>query len=125
MALADYISIPLLASVAFISLTCIFLSLWHRSRNLPPGPWGIPYFGYYPFLSPKPYLDFARLAEKYGDVFSFRSAGGTLFVVLNGTRTIREVLVNRSEEFIGRPLESNLLEWMSDGLGKCKLSLND
>ncbi|KAG8183294.1 hypothetical protein JTE90_025994 [Oedothorax gibbosus] len=117
MSLFGYISAPLAISLFILCLTWFLLSFWSKNRNLPPGPRGIPYFGYYPFLSPKPYLDFARLAERYGDVFSFRTAGGTLFVVLNSIKAIKEVLVNRSEEFIGRPLESNLLEWLSDGLG--------
>ncbi|XP_015905322.1 cytochrome P450 2A13 [Parasteatoda tepidariorum] len=111
----DFSSIIL--ALIFLIFTLILVNFWKNNRNLPPGPIGLPVFGYYPFLTPKPYLDFADLAKKYGDLFSFRTVGGKLFVVLNGHKTIKSILVNRADEFIGRPIESNLLEWISDGMG--------
>ncbi|GIY29451.1 cytochrome P450 2F3 [Caerostris darwini] len=117
MAALDYLSLHLVKAIVVLFLTWILLYLRKKFQNLPPGPWGIPYFGYYPFLSTKTYVDFTRLAKKYGDVFSLRTVGGKLFVILNGHKLIKDILVHRSEEFIGRPIESNLLGWISDGLG--------
>ncbi|KAG8183295.1 hypothetical protein JTE90_025995 [Oedothorax gibbosus] len=110
------ISVPLAVSVAVAALTCILLDFWRRNRNLPPGPWGLPFVGYYPFLTSQPNMDFAKLSKKYGQVFSFRS-GGALFVILNGSKNIRGALVERAEEFIGKPKEMNFLDWVSHGLG--------
>ncbi|CAL1290557.1 unnamed protein product [Larinioides sclopetarius] len=117
MLFSDYLSLNILKAIFILSVTWILLYIWKKFQNLPPGPWGIPYFGYYPFLTTQSHIDFAHLAKKYGDVFSFRSVGGKLFVILNGQERIKEILVHRSGEFIGRPVESNLLEWISDGLG--------
>ena len=104
--------------LATVILTIIILTIWKQNFKLPPGPWGLPLLGYYPFLSKKPYIDFSKLSQRYGNIISFRSVGGNLIVVLNGAKTIKDVLVHRSEEFHGRPLEDNLLTWISDGLGK-------
>ena len=112
------ISFSLLITIATLFLTWLILSYYNRNRNLPPGPRGFPLLGYYPFLSSKPYLDYAKLAKRYGNVFSYRTVGGKLVVVLNGIDLIKEVLVNRAEEFIGRIEESNLIAWISDGLGE-------
>ncbi|XP_055947389.1 cytochrome P450 2J1-like [Argiope bruennichi] len=117
MLLPDYLSLHILKAIVVLSVTWILLFLWKKFQNLPPGPWGIPYFGYYPFLATQSHVDFANLAKKYGNLFCFRSVGGKLFVILNGQKLIKEILVHRSDEFIGRPIESNLLEWISDGLG--------
>ncbi|KAG8182236.1 hypothetical protein JTE90_024169 [Oedothorax gibbosus] len=71
---------------------------------------------YVPFIK-TPHLDYARLGAKFGDVFSFRTVGGQLFVILTGTKVIKEVLVNRADEFIGRLPVNNFLYWITDGLG--------
>lgn len=112
------ISIPLAIAILVLCLTWLVTAFWKKNNRLPPGPWELPFFGYYPFLSGKPYIDFYRLSRRYGKVFSFRTVGGKLIVVLNGVETIKDILVSRAEEFIGRPKEYNLLEWISDGLGK-------
>ncbi|KFM69367.1 Cytochrome P450 1A2, partial [Stegodyphus mimosarum] len=117
MLFSQYLSLPIVVTTAAIFLIWLTVNWWKNNQNLPPGPWGLPFFGYYFFLSSKPYLEFYHLSKRYGDVFSFRTIGGKLFVVLSGAKLIKEILVNRAEEFIGRPQESNLLEWISDGLG--------
>lgn len=111
-------------TLAACILTALLFMIWKRNYKLPPGPWGFPILGYYPFLSEKPYKDFYKLSQRYGNVISISSVGGKLFVVLNGVKTIKDVLVNRSEEFHGRPEEDNLLTWISDGLGKILFILN-
>ena len=39
-------------------------------RSLPPGPWGVPVFGYLPFLKGDVHLRYGELAKKYGPMFS-------------------------------------------------------
>ncbi|XP_076179782.1 cytochrome P450 18a1 isoform X1 [Ptiloglossa arizonensis] len=69
-------------------------------RSLPPGPWGVPVFGYLPFLKGDVHLRYGELAKKYGPMFSAR-LGTQLVVVLSDHRTIRDTF--RREEFTGRP----------------------
>lgn len=92
-----------------LSTLCIFLSVllvinciqWIRSeRSLPPGPWGIPFLGYLPFIKSDVHLHFGELAKKYGSMFSAR-LGSKLIIVLSDYRTIRETF--RRDEFTGRP----------------------
>ncbi|GBN45303.1 hypothetical protein AVEN_176454-1 [Araneus ventricosus] len=120
MAQDQVLSQPLLIAACMLVLTFLLLDWWRKNSNLPPGPWGLPILVYYPFLTAT-HLDFTRLSKKYGKVFSFRTVGGRLIVVLNGHKTIKEVLVNRAEEFIGRPQGTNLVSWISDGIGKHNL----
>ncbi len=116
--------LPLIIIACSLFLTWLAVDYWKRNSRLPPGPVGLPVVGYYPFLSNKLSLDFAKLAKQYGNVFSFRTVGGKLIVVLNGRDMIKDVLVKRSDEFTGRPVEGNLPEWISNGLGKiCLLFL--
>ena len=65
-------------------------------RALPPGPWGVPVFGYLPFLKGDVHLQYGELAKKYGPMFSAR-LGTQLVVVLSDHRTIRDTF--RREEF--------------------------
>ncbi len=111
-------SIPLAILLVSLSCTWLIVNYWRRNRDLPPGPWGLPIVGYYPFLTNQHFKDFGKLAERYGNVFSFKTVGGKLIIVLNGVETIKDVLVKRSEEFIGRPEEENWATWISKGLGK-------
>ncbi|XP_035736403.1 cytochrome P450 18a1-like [Vespa mandarinia] len=69
-------------------------------RTLPPGPWGVPVFGYLPFLKGDVHLQYGELAKKYGSMFSAR-LGTQLVVVLSDYRVIRDTF--RREEFSGRP----------------------
>ena len=74
---------------------------WYRRvRSLPPGPWGLPLFGYLPFMDGDVHLKFAEMAKKYGSMFSAK-LGTQLVVVLSDYRIIRETF--RREEFTGRP----------------------
>ncbi|GIX69326.1 cytochrome P450 2A10 [Caerostris extrusa] len=116
MALDQYLSVPLLITTGVLVFTWFLWHLWSKNRKLPPGPWGVPVLGYYPFLSATPGNDFMELSKKYGKVFSFRTLGGKLFVVLNESSVLKEVLINRSDEF-ERPHGSTLITWVSNGVG--------
>ncbi|KAF8788825.1 Cytochrome P450 2F3 like protein [Argiope bruennichi] len=115
MALDQYLSVPILITTVTFFITYWIVQLWNKNRKLPPGPWGLPFFGYYPFISPnEPYKDLTKLSKKYGSIYSFRTFGGRLVIVLNGTKTVKDVIVNRAEEFIGRPHGDTTLTWVSD-----------
>jgi hypothetical protein len=71
-----------------------------RPHNFPPGPTGIPILGYLPFIGLPPEQGFAKLAKKYGSVFSVFFANYPI-VVLTGLSTIKEAF--KDEKFAGRP----------------------
>ncbi|ODN04952.1 Cytochrome P450 18a1 [Orchesella cincta] len=83
-----------------------------RDRKLPPGPWGVPFLGYLPFVKTPPHLLFKKMARKYGPTFSFRF-GSHLIVVLSDFRTIRSAF--RKECFSGRP--ENEISQIIEGFG--------
>lgn len=89
-------------SIAIFTLLLSFI-LYNRSRpkyKLPPGPRGLPFVGYLPFLGKKPFKTFQELRRTYGDVFSIR-IGNKTNVVLNSFSAVQEAFKNDS--FLGRP----------------------
>lgn len=40
-----------------------------RKGKLPPGPFGVPVLGYYPFLGKEPEKTLNKVGKKYGNVF--------------------------------------------------------
>ncbi|CAL8309057.1 unnamed protein product [Lota lota] len=78
--------------------------LKHRvPSNFPPGPWSLPFIGDVHRVKPSQiHLQFNKLAEKYGPIFSLRILGGRV-VVVNGYRLVREALVERGEDYADRP----------------------
>ena len=53
-------------------------------------------------LGNNPHLDFTKMSQKYGDVFSLM-LGNRLAVVLNGVDAIQEAITKHSTAFAGRP----------------------
>ena len=103
-----------------IFVTVVLVSYWlylkySRICKLPPGPWGLPYCGYIPFIKEGIHLHFTKLAKKYGGIFSV-SMGSELTVVLSDYRIIRDSF--RREDFSGKPHDDfmNII----DGYGKCQ-----
>ncbi|CAG2100543.1 unnamed protein product [Medioppia subpectinata] len=62
---------------------------------LPPGPIGLPFIGYMPFLKGEPSRVFVQLAKKYGPVFGLQM-GSQPVVVLNDWPSIKEALSHNS-----------------------------
>ncbi|NWX45067.1 CP2J2 protein, partial [Steatornis caripensis] len=76
----------------------------HRNlKNFPPSPFSLPFLGNIQILgSRNPQIIVQKFSEKYGDIFSMH-LGSTSFVLVNGLRLVKEVLVNQGEIFMGRP----------------------
>ncbi|XP_021209147.1 cytochrome P450 18a1 [Bombyx mori] len=67
---------------------------------LPPGPWGVPFLGYLPFMKSSPHAMYSRMADKYGEISSIK-LGNHLVVCLNSPKLVKE-LFSRSDS-IARP----------------------
>ena len=92
-----------IALVFAVVYTAYFLITTHLSRRyLPPGPWPLPVIGNLHLVGKRPHEDLAKLALKYGDVFSMQ-LGQEQVVVLNSYDAAREALVKRGVDFAGRP----------------------
>ncbi|GFV68980.1 cytochrome P450 2F3 [Trichonephila clavipes] len=76
---------------------CVFLSKvikWFEVRKKgPPGPIGLPFVGYLPFLGKESHKTFWNLSKKYGNIMSVY-LGPKYMVVLNDYNTAKEVLCN-------------------------------
>ena len=74
--------------------------LKHRSQNLPPGPWNLPYIGNFLGLVYKlirtgdePEYQLADIARRYGDVFTLR-VGSRIVIIANSYKSIKEAYQN-------------------------------
>ncbi|KAM6032852.1 cytochrome P450 2H2-like [Theristicus caerulescens] len=113
-------------TILLLVLATAALAAWwrkeQRSRNYPPGPLALPVIGNLLQLRASDTCKtFRKLSEKYGPVFTLRF-GSERVVVVFGYEEVREVLVNRGEEFTDRgrfPLaektNQNLGLFMSNG----------
>lgn len=69
---------------------------WRANRNLPPGPCGVPIFGYLPWLNPtEPYKTLTALARKYGPIYSIQM--GKHFAVVMSDPTLVRMALARNE----------------------------
>nr|CAB3481654.1 unnamed protein product [Digitaria exilis]CAB3483741.1 unnamed protein product [Digitaria exilis] len=88
----------LLAAASFLYLASIRR---RRRSDLPPGPRGLPLVGSLPSLDPQLHDYFARLASRYGPIFSIR-LGSKLGVVVTSPSLAREVLRDNDLVFSNR-----------------------
>ncbi|XP_012856962.1 PREDICTED: cytochrome P450 71D7-like [Erythranthe guttata] len=98
--------------VATFSISILFMSiLWYiktsleRRKNppLPPGPLGLPIFGYLPFLGNNLFEKFIELGHKYGPIISI-SLGNKLCVVINSPSLVKEVVRDQDSVFANRDI---------------------
>ncbi|KAJ0482844.1 putative cytochrome P450 [Helianthus annuus] len=97
---------------AILTILVLILSLlWYKWTGwftkggrirLPPGPYGLPVFGYLPFLSHQLHERFTEISHRYGPIFSLR-LGSKFHVVVNSvdlakvvTRELDQTFANRS-----------------------------
>ncbi|KAF8032879.1 hypothetical protein BT93_D1688 [Corymbia citriodora subsp. variegata] len=82
-----------------------FLSLFRRHRittaPLPPGPRGVPFLGYLPFLGANLHQKFAKLAGTYGPIYKLR-LGSKLYVVVNSPSLAKEIVRDQDMTFANR-----------------------
>lgn len=93
--------------ISLVAVACVILitvdsliSLITNWIKQPRGPWGIPLFGYVPFLTEFPHKKLMQLSSRYGPVFGF-SLGPTNVVAVNGWPAIKEALTK--QELLARP----------------------
>ncbi|KAI7742159.1 hypothetical protein M8C21_001618 [Ambrosia artemisiifolia] len=85
----------------------IFAVLWYKwtgsftHNRLPPGPFGLPIFGYLPFLNHQLHETFTEMAHKYGPIFSLR-LGSKFHVVVNSIDLAKVVARELDHTFANR-----------------------
>jgi 26-hydroxylase len=89
-----------IAALLIVTLIQYIISMYNEIKSLPPGPWGVPFFGYLAFIGNEKHTKYRELAKKYGSLFSAR-LGCQLTVVISDYQMIREAF--RHDEFTGRP----------------------
>jgi hypothetical protein len=67
---------------------------------LPPGPRGVPFLGFLPFLDKDFHVTLTSLSQKFGPVYQI-FLGNNRVVVLNDAKLVREAF--RQPVFSGRP----------------------
>lgn len=103
----DTYVLSVVAAAVIILLTYIYY--WIKNRDVVPGPTGVPYLGLYPFLTNENiHLKLDEYTRKYGDVFSFTYTG-KLYINLGSIKTMREILVNKSDCFNDRFQDTHLI----------------
>ncbi|XP_030516661.1 flavonoid 3'-monooxygenase CYP75B137-like [Rhodamnia argentea] len=82
-----------------------FFSLLKRRRiakaPLPPGPQGVPFLGYLPFLGANLHRKFAELAETYGHIYKLQ-LGSKLYVVVSSPSLAKEIVRDQDMMFANR-----------------------
>ncbi|XP_051935314.1 cytochrome P450 1B1 [Hippocampus zosterae] len=107
-------------------VTCVtyLLSLqacrWFQQRLPGPFPW--PIIGNAAQIGKAPHLYFARLVEKYGNVYQIQ-LGSRSVVVLNG-ESIKQALIKQGSEFAGRP-DFTSFQYVSNGDGLAFATTSD
>ncbi|OCH92574.1 cytochrome P450 [Obba rivulosa] len=100
------------------AIACVWVGIRRRSSSalkLPPGPPRLPLLGNLLQVDPaRPYPQFLRWAQQYGDVFYLR-LGLQDVVVLNTAQAADDVLTGRSKVYSGRVAPHVAHEILSEG----------
>ncbi|GBO38483.1 hypothetical protein AVEN_181903-1, partial [Araneus ventricosus] len=87
-------STSLATALALCIITIVYFIF--KNKGLPPGPTGLPYFGYWPFIrNADLHLQLDAFKKKYGDIFSF-TCTGRLYINLGSHKAVREACVTKS-----------------------------
>ena len=77
--------------IGIILVVLLYLVYWYRRPyKFPPGPRGLPFVGYLPFMSENAEYDIMKLREIYGSILSVRM-GPRDIVFLNDYKSIHKV----------------------------------
>ena len=77
--------------VLAIFFIALYLIKWYRRPSkFPPGPRGVPFVGYLPFIGKYPEQTLYKLSKKYGPLIGIRLGSNDL-VFLNDLETINKV----------------------------------
>ncbi|NXQ00012.1 CP2J2 protein, partial [Vidua macroura] len=99
----DSISLQTFLIFLFIFLLIADYMKNRNPRNFPPTPLRLPFLGHIYLLDFRdPAVTVQRLSKRYGDIFSIHM-GSMKFVMVNGMRLVKEVLVNQGDKFMDRP----------------------
>ncbi|XP_055332149.1 cytochrome P450 2J6-like [Paramacrobiotus metropolitanus] len=90
--------------IGLVIVTAVTFFSWYyrKYRNVPPGPLGLPFVGYGPFLTSDPPAKLLKLKKRYGKVMSM-SFGPQLTIVLNDYEAVKEAFIKQGDLFTGRP----------------------
>ncbi|CAL1263847.1 unnamed protein product [Larinioides sclopetarius] len=108
---------PFSLAIAFATLFISLIYFVFKGKNLPPGPFGLPYFGYWPFINDNDFhIKLDSLKKQHGDVFSF-TCTRRLYVNLGSIKAVREALISKSEFFGDRMSDFSLFSFLfKDGV---------
>ncbi|GBL95313.1 Cytochrome P450 2A6 [Araneus ventricosus] len=88
------------SGLLFVIASCVLFMVIHRiakwynlRKKIPPGPIGLPFVGYLPFVGKEPHRTFWNMRSKYGDIISV-FMGPKYTVILNDYNSAKEVLCN-------------------------------
>ncbi|XP_030584263.1 cytochrome P450 2J6-like [Archocentrus centrarchus] len=103
----------------FLFLLITYYLKNRNPRNFPPGPFALPVLGNLQIVDKKhPYIYFTKLAEIYGNVFTF-CFGSNKIVIVSGYKMVKEALVTQADNFVDRPyspMTDRFYSGTSDGL---------
>ena len=86
-----------------VILVTLVINHFTANRNLPPGPFPFPIIGNaHKLAGDLRHLDLMEMEKQYGKVFRLY-LGSQLVVGVSGENALKEVLVTKSIEFVGRP----------------------
>ena len=92
--LIKYFSMDLAWIIGITFIVSLYLINWYKRPNkFPPGPRGIPIFGYLPFIGNKTHETVVKLSKKYGPILSIRF-GLEDHLFLNDFESITKVSIN-------------------------------
>lgn len=102
--------------LGIIFVLTVYYGFVKRSKLLLPGPKGLPFVGYGPFLGEEPYKVYAKLAEKYGPIFKVQ-LGSQEWVILNNKEVIHEALVKKGK-FTADRVHNAMIEAFAQGMAQ-------
>ncbi|XP_071563531.1 cytochrome P450 306a1 [Temnothorax nylanderi] len=90
----------IILGVSLVLLIYVFFCKNRKSLRLPPGPSGVPLFGYLPWIDPvRPHVSLTELARKYGPICGLRM-GSVYTVLLSDPQLVRQTFAK--DAFAGR-----------------------